>query len=55
MYMVHEILPKNTVLLFLVILAYRAVMPDGGFMRGWKGAFSQQNCLHADRLCTADL
>ena len=25
-------------------LAYKAVIHDGGFMRGWNGAFILQNC-----------
>ena len=28
-------------------LAYRAVIHDGGLMRGWNGAFILQNCLFA--------
>ena len=28
-------------------LAYRAVIHDGGFMRGWYGASILQNCLFA--------
>ena len=28
-------------------LAYKAVIHDGGFMRGWNGAFILQNCPFA--------
>ena len=55
MYVTYEILLKNTVPLLLahfrtlflyclVILAYRAATHDGGFAKGWNGAFILQNC-----------
>ena len=48
MYVVHEILPKKALFLYcLVILAYRALIHDGRFVRGWNGAFILQNCPFA--------
>ena len=47
MYMVHEILPKNTSFIAWSFLAYRAFIHDSGFVGGWNGAFILQNCLFA--------
>ena len=36
--------------------AHKAVIHNGGLVRGWNGAFIFQNCPFAcDKLCTVDL
>ena len=61
MYVVHGVLTGNTVNVCgawgidrehcspidWLFLAYKAVIHDGRFMRGWNGAFIQQNCPFA--------